>query len=687
MDLGLKEFGSTIAVGAYLVLGVAVIVSLTVGRTSVRLLLRRIQWNGQKWLSASIATLVCLGAGIVIEDASDDYLSTKSQPHDAVFNWFLVPETNLKANALFKSIAKTTSVWDSLLQYFDLASVEGVTPWGDLSGLGKTVSESKGLESVPGVTSLSPDGPKDAVAAIAASIYHVAKAEVMKIDSYAAELARIQTRINFTRSVILTTTLLIYLSLLLCGAMWISSVGRWSRWPVVSWILAMGITIAISVWCPWTWCRVVFTLLSALFVFVPLLKAPLMSLRKSGAETPKSNEKKKEEQERKAKDARRWTSNLWKQTRSLLGACAILLMVLVVSVRAFTFEESQFNARVYGYWAVSTGLRESVASIPVGVSGMAKIDGDKNAYVVVHDTKSHQVGPRLGVVTLLKEGGQSYEPVVTDWGQLGRMPNDLEGIHGIPGEPGCFFMCESGPLRDKDGHLMKHNDGRLKDRGRVIRIRLLEDQGAWKCIVLNVLKLPDDACNIEGIAYVNDGEQRLLLLGERAPVNENHQAPWTVKVHVIRLNSDFKREEQDQSIGFVARWPSGSYKVENCPRPNETPEEVLPSLRVCSDLYFHSAKQENDKKNILGVLWIASAIEHDGGPYDSRIFRTPLRRAHLGENGALMTIDLDNEVSFRPIPGFKVEALAAPYSQSHLLVFGTDEDSYGGVVRLLPKSR
>jgi hypothetical protein len=292
-----------------------------------------------------------------------------------------------------------------------------------------------------------------------------------------------------------------------------------------------------------------------------------------------------------------------------------------------------------------------------GFSGMAQTG--PNTYLVVHDTKGHRDGPRLGLVEITGQG-LAYTPVaVEDWRHPDGRASDLESACALPGRPGRpgrlgqpdeFLIAESGPWDGQYGRLFHLRlDG---PRGEILRaysLPILQGRG------------PDaEGDNYEGLACAPlEGNRVLLLLGERG--GSSVYPTGILRVGVLDLaTGDLQwREEGRAGIPITApgEWPLG-------------PDGSVVTPRAISDLYIDPD----------GTLWaVATADAGDLGPFRSIIYR-------LGT----VTSGPDPGVALKKAPaatwvldGLKVEALAGPAAilPGSALSLGTEDEDLGGVWR------
>ena len=274
----------------------------------------------------------------------------------------------------------------------------------------------------------------------------------------------------------------------------------------------------------------------------------------------------------------------------------------------------------------------------LGVSGMAPA-GD-GVFLVVHDAKAFEDGPRLSLLTV-GPGGVVLSPLpVDDWRHPEGRSSDLEGACALG--DGTFLVAESGSF-----------EGRY---GRLFHVRVREG-GAE---VLAAVALPvvrdnapgADGDNLEGLACVPDGDAVLVLLGERGA-----SAPYPT--------------------GLV-RWgrfdpPTGTLDVTDAGRAGvavSAPGDlVAQGYRSITGL--HVAPDD--------ALWAgASRDPGDLGPFESVVYR-------LGRVDAQAEVPVVVEPGgvVCTLAGFKVEAVSAPALGLGTLSLGTEDEALGGAWRPL----
>ncbi len=304
--------------------------------------------------------------------------------------------------------------------------------------------------------------------------------------------------------------------------------------------------------------------------------------------------------------------------------------------------------------APSNVVAKTIAN--AGFSGMAQ--AGPNRYLVVHDTKGHRDGPRLGIVEVTGQG-LHYSPVsIEDWKHPDGRSSDLEsacGLPGLPGLPNEFLLAESGTWDGQYGRLFHLRlDGQRGEILRAYPLPILQGRG------------PDaEGDNYEGLACAPlEGGRVLLLLGERG--GSSVYPTGVLRTGELNLATGDLQWREAGRAGLPITAPGG-WPV----APDGS--EVTP--RAISDLYVDSD----------GTLWaVATADAGDLGPFRSIIY--PL---------GTLTSGPDPGVALKRAPaatwvveGLKVEALAGPAAilPGSALSLGTEDEDLGGVWRgLFPK--
>ena len=281
----------------------------------------------------------------------------------------------------------------------------------------------------------------------------------------------------------------------------------------------------------------------------------------------------------------------------------------------------------------------------IGYSGMAK--HGPASYLVVHDTKVYEDGPRIGLLKVTADSGTRYTSLaVTDWKDPDGRSNDLESACSLPGRAGEYLIAESGYWEGK--------------YGRIFHVRVV----GTRAEILRAYKLPlvadnneqQEGDNFEGVACTTlDAERVLVILGERG-------GSILYPRGLLRWGTlDLRRESLN--------WHDGGKASIEVKSPGNWP--VNARERDISGLYASAD----------GVLWgVATADAGDNGPFRSVIYKL----------GRIINGTRPVDLVLRPatawtIDGMKVESLAAPTKlvDGSVLSIGSEDENFGGVWRAL----
>ena len=275
------------------------------------------------------------------------------------------------------------------------------------------------------------------------------------------------------------------------------------------------------------------------------------------------------------------------------------------------------------------------ATLP-GISGLARIGSDLLA--AVHDAKNPTQldQPRVSLIWLPKSSrGLMWKPLALEWPSGQGPGSDLESVAGIPGTQ-SVLLVESGG--DRPAGFEPFN-----------RI-FLADFAEQRARIVAFAPWPVPATNVEGTAVARVGNRLLFIFAERAEGEPSTTIRW----------SDLTLDP----LGF------GPFQGE----PLSLPDPRGKQARQVSAMDVDAA----------GHLYVATTLDPgNDGPFQSVVWR--IGRVEPGEDGAA-------RVRLRPEPeflarldGLKVEALAIQETGPQLQLFvGTDDENYGGIVRLMP---
>lgn len=270
------------------------------------------------------------------------------------------------------------------------------------------------------------------------------------------------------------------------------------------------------------------------------------------------------------------------------------------------------------------------------LSGLAWLRDDQ--FLAVHDSKSKDPQqPRVGLITLPhSSAGITWQPLSIDWEKVGGVALDLESITPIP-QTNFFILAESGNPNNYQGRLF-----------------LMQAQNA-SLTPVSAMNWPQTIGNsdIEGIAVARLQDKFYLLYADRAG-----DKPKT-DICITPLS--------------VAPFSMGSCQSTAFTTPDKTPH-----IRHISDLAV------DDRGN----LYVSSALDpdKDNGPFKSSVWK--IGKIALDSNDIPQIQLATKPDAIAEVDGFKVESIALRPRQNQApeIYMGTDDENYGGVIRLLPDS-
>lgn len=323
-----------------------------------------------------------------------------------------------------------------------------------------------------------------------------------------------------------------------------------------------------------------------------------------------------------------------------------MVVILFVLLNLLFFS----GCREYAPVSKSKESNENRVPAGIGLSGMAQMDD--GAYLVVHDTKAHKDGPRLGIVSVQNDRDITYRNIpINDWNHPDGRSSDLESVCSIPGRNNEFLAAESGDWAGRSG--------------RILHIVLSGSDDSTSADVLCALQLPIlaenrkgwEGDNYEGVACAETADGNVLvILGERGGSQSHPQG-------VIRWALYLPKECK------LARSQLGDKgKIISAPGPwiDESKK------RDIADLYLDQS----------GNLWaVATEDPGDIGPFRSVIYKVAVVNPDSQD-----PIRILKEVEPAWIlDGLKIEAIGAPPSMipNSILSFGSEDEVYGGIWRPL----
>lgn len=206
MDFDLKEVGATIILGAYLLFGLEVVSYLLFGSNAYLQIEKSTRFTSRGLLGLSVA--LCFAFGMLMEDVSDKFVDRETTMQKAVraILPFAKTDDDLKIATLYGEEKRgKEEKLDRLAQ--EMATRHLFCNYGGSNGriVESAISQKKSLKSVS----------KEVKEEAAKQLYYHAKNTVYREDNYYDELKRIQLRIDFSRSFLAISALLIVLTLML----------------------------------------------------------------------------------------------------------------------------------------------------------------------------------------------------------------------------------------------------------------------------------------------------------------------------------------------------------------------------------------------------------------------------------------------------------------------------------------
>jgi hypothetical protein len=297
------------------------------------------------------------------------------------------------------------------------------------------------------------------------------------------------------------------------------------------------------------------------------------------------------------------------------------IFVLIVAIALFA----------YSSLANNISHLETNRNLP-DLSGLAWIKED--SFLAVHDSKSLDPNqPRISLINLPQSSkGIEWQTLKIDWETVGGISMDLESITNIP-ETNLFILGES-------SHYKKH-------RGRLFLMKF--ENSTLKPIA--VTNWPQNIINIEAIATTKINNQTYFFYAERGADQPSTNICWTT----LSLEP---------------------FTIGKCHPTQFSTADPTPHIRQISDIEIDAS----------GNIYIASALDpnQDNGPFKSSVWK--IGQVGLDQTNLPQITLAQNNNAIAEIDGFKVESLALRPSQNQEpeIFIGTDDENYGGVIRLLP---
>jgi len=288
----------------------------------------------------------------------------------------------------------------------------------------------------------------------------------------------------------------------------------------------------------------------------------------------------------------------------------------------------------------SNARAESETNHLPDISGLAWIEQD--TFLAVHDAKNPEENnrPRVSILSLPRTPeGIRWKSLEVEWPLPLKESSDLESISRIPGTS-LFLLVESGESI--------YNGQRFS---RVFLVELKDE----KPIIRSFTQLPTITKNIEGSAVFRSGDRLAFVCAERGDHQVSTKLFW----------ADLKLEPFE-----LGKFQQTYFKPGKFTGKNKRPVSAI----------------EIDKQ---GHVFIASAYDSDddNGPFTSVIWRAG--RIIADRNGKFRINLLSSPVELARLDGLKVESLAIRQREraAQELFAGTDDENYGGAIRLIPNQQ
>jgi len=269
------------------------------------------------------------------------------------------------------------------------------------------------------------------------------------------------------------------------------------------------------------------------------------------------------------------------------------------------------------------------------LSGLAWVADD--LFLGIHDAKDNPEKhdwPRMSLIRLPKSelDGVEWKPVQLQFpGPQGRA-SDLESACSIPGGKG-FLVCESGQEGTQDRRIFHvvYRDRRLT--------------------IDSHIKWPVPITNVEGTEVCQVGNLLVFLYAERSDSQPSTKLRWaTMSLKPLAIG-DF------QEVTYKGVDPTG---------PGARP---IVALDVDRDGHIYSVSAYDSGS--------------DSGPYRSVVWR--IGQVTMCPAGRPV-VRLGNAQRLATLDGLKVESVAVRQKRNGVkqVYVGTDDEFYGGILRLLP---
>lgn len=319
----------------------------------------------------------------------------------------------------------------------------------------------------------------------------------------------------------------------------------------------------------------------------------------------------------------RWENHRHPETMQSRRPVLVLLSALLGSLAACSSADLPFRSG------------ERPGSLDAGstdISGLGFVERD---LLAVHDAKADSDQPRVSRVRL--PGGEAVfrsDPVPVEVGERPWPAVDLESIAPIPGTA-LALLAESG---DDKG-----------DRRPAPRIFLAEYRSG-RLSILDATDWPVPVYNVEGTAVARAGGNLVFLFAERAEGKQSTKICWATLT--------------PQPLAF------GPFRETTFTVPAAEGANTRPVSAIDVDPE--------------GVIYVASAVDPGNkGPFRSIVWR--IGRMHRDEHGQPVLSLESRPYRLAMVDGLKVEGLAIRRVDGETqIIIGSDDESYGGVIRPLP---
>jgi hypothetical protein len=269
------------------------------------------------------------------------------------------------------------------------------------------------------------------------------------------------------------------------------------------------------------------------------------------------------------------------------------------------------------------------------LSGLVWVQDD--LFIGIHDAKNDSLEkglPRVSMIRLPASGteGLRWNPVNPRFPIPDGLSGDLEGAAGIPGTREILF-AESGQQGEKFS--------------RIYHARVDEDGVS----ILSVKNWPVGIENVEAIAVCSVNQQLVFVYAERSEGLDSTLIRWC-NLSVFPLGFGEFKEVVFHSIDPVG--------------PGSRPVAAMDTDREGHIIISSSYDPDSDNGPYRSVIWQIGKMAADSTGNPTVLLEVPVR---------LATLD-----------GLKVESIAIRQvsGSERQLFIGTDDENYGGTIRLLP---